>query len=96
MKRNDFFRPVIGACTVVSLPGFGAKSAMDAERSALITFRHEKLSNGDLQNHLNTCKLRTRGVGEGGLNALRVSTQIYNTYEEVNRTLEAVRTTWKG
>lgn len=70
--------------------------ASDAERSALITFKHEKLSNGDLQNHLSTYKLRTRGVGEGGLNALRVSTHIYNMYEEVDRTLEAVRTAWKG
>jgi selenocysteine lyase/cysteine desulfurase len=40
--------------------------------------------------------LRARGVSEGGMNALRVSTHIYNTFEEVERVLEAVRTAWKG
>ena len=66
------------------------------ERSALITFKHEKLSFSEVQNHLNTYKLRTRGVTEGGVNGLRISTHIYNTYEEVERVLEAVRTSWKG
>jgi selenocysteine lyase/cysteine desulfurase len=66
------------------------------ERSALVTFKHEKVPFGDLQNHLTTYKLRTRGVGEGGLNALRISTHLYNTPDEVDRTLEAVRTAYKG
>lgn len=65
------------------------------ERSALITFKHEKLLYPELQNHLDTYKLRTRPVGEGGVDALRVSTHIYNTYEEVERVLEGVRTAWK-
>ncbi|MEK6755499.1 MAG: aminotransferase class V-fold PLP-dependent enzyme [Bacteroidota bacterium] len=69
--------------------------ASDTERSALITFKHEKLPYLELQSHLNTFKLRTRGVGEGGVNALRVSTHIYNMFEEVERVLEGVRTAWK-
>jgi len=66
------------------------------ERSALITFKHEKLSFQEVQTHLDTYKLRTRGVGEGGVNGLRISTHIYNTPEEVDCVLEAVRTAWKG
>jgi selenocysteine lyase/cysteine desulfurase len=70
--------------------------AHDADRSALITMQHEKLPYQDLQNHLNTFKLRTRGVGEGGVNGLRISTHIYNSFDEVDRVLEATRTAWKG
>lgn len=66
------------------------------ERSALIAFKHEKLPYQEVQIHLDTYKLRTRGVSEGGVNGLRISTHIYNTYEEVERVLEAVRTVWKG
>jgi cysteine desulfurase / selenocysteine lyase len=66
------------------------------ERSALVTFKHEKLPFGDLQRHLDTYKLRTRGVGEGGVNALRISTHLYNTSDEVDRALEAVKTAYKG
>ena len=70
--------------------------AHDADRSALITMQHEKLPYLELQNHLNTFKLRTRGVGEGGVNGLRISTHIYNSFDEVDRVLEATRTAWKG
>jgi len=35
--------------------------------------------------------IRIRGVGEGGLNSLRVTTHIYNTFEEVDLLLEAIR-----
>jgi len=66
------------------------------ERSALITFKHEKLAFGAVLEHLNTYNLRARGVGEGGVNGIRISTHIYNTYEEVEKVLEAVRTVWKG
>jgi selenocysteine lyase/cysteine desulfurase len=66
------------------------------ERSALVTFKHEKVPYGDLQRHLDTYKLRTRGVGEGGVNALRISTHLYNMPEEVDRALEAVKSAYKG
>jgi cysteine desulfurase / selenocysteine lyase len=68
----------------------------NTERSALVSFKHEKVPYGDLQRHLDAYKLRTRGVGEGGVNALRISTHLYNTPDEVDRTLEAVRTAYKG
>jgi selenocysteine lyase/cysteine desulfurase len=68
----------------------------DADRSALITIQHEKSPYLELQNHLNTFDLRTRGVSEGGVNGLRFSTHIYNSFEEVDRVIEATRTAWKG
>lgn len=66
------------------------------ERSALTTIRHTKIAALELQKHLDTYKLRTRGVSEGGLSALRISTHLYNSPEEVDRTLEAIKTAWKG
>ena len=68
----------------------------DAGRSALITMQHEKIPYLDLQKHLDEFKLRTRGVSEGGVNGLRISTHIYNSIEEVDRVLDATRTAWKG
>ncbi|MBI3787674.1 MAG: aminotransferase class V-fold PLP-dependent enzyme [Ignavibacteriales bacterium] len=65
--------------------------ASDTERSAMISFQHEKLPFLELQSHLNTYKLRTRGVSEGGVNALRISTHIYNNFEEIDRLLEGVK-----
>jgi selenocysteine lyase/cysteine desulfurase len=70
--------------------------ASDTERSALITIRHDKMTYLVLQQHLDTYKLRTRPVSEGGVDGLRISTHIYNSYEEVDRVLEAVRTAWKA
>jgi cysteine desulfurase/selenocysteine lyase len=70
--------------------------ANDAERSAIVTFKHEKLPYLELQRHLDTYKLRTRAVTEGGVDGLRTSTHIYNTFEEVERLLDAVKTAWKG
>jgi len=61
-------------------------------RSAMITFRHRTLPYLKLQEHLDTYKLRTRGVNEANLGALRVSTHIYNSPEEVDRVLEGVKT----
>ncbi len=79
------------------IPMVKVLSPADSEmRSALITFKHEKLPYPELQRHLDTYKLRTRPVSEGGVDALRVSTHIYNSFEEVERVLEGVRTAWKG
>jgi len=60
-------------------------------RSAMVTFMHDTLPYPKLQEHLNTYQLRTRSVSEGGLAALRLSTHIYNSFEEVERVLEGVR-----
>lgn len=62
-----------------------------AERSAIVTFMHDKIPYLELQQHLSNLNLRTRGVSEGGLAALRVSTHIYNNYEELDHVLEGVR-----
>jgi cysteine desulfurase / selenocysteine lyase len=70
--------------------------ANDADRSALITFKHEKVPYPDLQRHLDTFKLRTRAVSEGGVDALRVATHVYNSFDEVDRVIEGVRAAWKG
>lgn len=68
----------------------------EAEQSAMITFVHEKIPYLELQTHLNTYKLRTRGVGEGGVNGLRISCHLYNSFEEIDRLLEGLRTAKSG
>ena len=60
-------------------------------RSAMTTFEHERIPQLKLQEYLNTLNLRTRNVTEGGLAALRISTHIYNTFEEVQRVVDGVR-----
>ncbi|MDZ7290505.1 MAG: aminotransferase class V-fold PLP-dependent enzyme [candidate division KSB1 bacterium] len=63
-----------------------------AERSAMITFKMKNIEYLKLQSFLaEKYKLRTRGVGEAGLKALRLSWHIYNSFEEVNRVLEGVQ-----
>lgn len=74
-----------------AIPGVTVLSpADDAMRSAMITFMHARLPYLEVQKLLDTLNLRTRGVSEGGLAALRVSTHIYNSPEEVDRVLEGV------
>jgi selenocysteine lyase/cysteine desulfurase len=68
----------------------------DSMRSAMITFMHENIPYLELQEYLNTFKLRTRGVSEGGLAALRISTHVYNSFDEVETVLEGVRTAGKS
>jgi cysteine desulfurase/selenocysteine lyase len=79
------------------IPDVTVLSPADAGmRSAMVTFMHKKIPHMEMQEHLNTYQLRTRSVTEGGLAALRVSTHIYNTPEEVERVLEGVRTAGKS
>jgi selenocysteine lyase/cysteine desulfurase len=75
------------------IPNVGILSPLDqAERGAMITFKMKNIDYLKLQSFLaEKYKLRTRGVGEAGLNALRVSWHIYNSFEEVNRVLQGVR-----
>ncbi|MEX1139557.1 MAG: aminotransferase class V-fold PLP-dependent enzyme [Bacteroidota bacterium] len=65
--------------------------AMDSERSAMITFQHVTIPYLEMQAHLNTYKLRTRGVAEGGVNGLRISCHIYNNHEEIDRMVEGLK-----
>ena len=57
----------------------------------MTTFQHRSVPNMKLQEHLDTFKLRTRAVAEGGMAALRISTHIYNSPEEVDRVIDGVR-----
>jgi cysteine desulfurase / selenocysteine lyase len=81
---------------LAQIPGVVVLSpADDSMRSAMVTFMHEKLPYLKLQEHLDTFHLRTRGVSEGGLAALRVSLHLYNSPADVERVLEGVRTAVK-
>jgi selenocysteine lyase/cysteine desulfurase len=74
------------------IPGVTVLSPADESmRGAMITLAHRDIPHLKLQEHLNTFNLRTRSVNEGGLAALRISTHIYNSPEEVDRVLEGVR-----
>ncbi|MFH1569863.1 MAG: aminotransferase class V-fold PLP-dependent enzyme [Gemmatimonadota bacterium] len=62
------------------------------EHSAIVTFRVDGMSKDDLQGFLSRkYQLRTRGIYEGGLDAVRVSLHLYNSYAEVERVVEGVR-----
>jgi selenocysteine lyase/cysteine desulfurase len=64
----------------------------EKSRCALTGFRLKNMPFDKFQNWLmEKYKIRIRGVGEGGLNSLRVTTHIYNTFEEVDLLLEAIR-----
>jgi cysteine desulfurase / selenocysteine lyase len=60
-------------------------------RSAMITFTHDRVPYMEMHTHLDTLNLRTRTVTEGGLAAVRVSTHIYNSFDEVDRVIAGVR-----
>jgi cysteine desulfurase / selenocysteine lyase len=63
----------------------------DGDRSAMVTFRHRKLGYSEVEARLARAKFRTRGVGEDRLDAIRISTHIYNNIEEVDRLLDNIR-----
>jgi cysteine desulfurase / selenocysteine lyase len=67
----------------------------EAMRSAMITLMHDQVPYLALQKQLDTYNLRTRGVSEGGLAALRISTHIYTMPEEVDRVIEGVKSVKK-
>jgi selenocysteine lyase/cysteine desulfurase len=53
------------------------------ERSKLQTFLSEKY------------QLRTRGIYEGGLDAIRISLHLYNSFADVDKVLEGVQAAGK-
>lgn len=74
------------------IPGVRVLSPEDPSlRSAMTTFEHARMSQLKMQEHLNTYNLRTRSVTEGGLAALRISTHIYNSFDEVQHVVDGVR-----
>ncbi len=63
-----------------------------SDRGAMITFRMTNRKIDKVQAFLaEKYKLRTRFVGEANLNGLRISTHIYNNFEEVERLIKGVK-----
>ncbi len=59
--------------------------------SAMVTFRVPGMARAEVQNLLaSKHKLRTRGVYEGGLDGVRISLHLFNSFEEIDRIIEAV------
>ncbi len=59
--------------------------------SAMVTFRLPGMARAEVQNLLaSKHKLRTRGVYEGGLDGVRISLHLFNSFEEIDRIIEAV------
>ena len=64
----------------------------ERSRASLVGFRLKNMEYGKLQGWLmENYKIRTRGVGESGLNSIRISTHIYNDFDDVNKLIEGVR-----
>ncbi len=79
------------------IPNVKVLSPADSSlRGAMITFTHNQIPHLEIQTHLNKFNLRTRSVTEGGLAALRISTHIYNNFEEVEMIIEGVKTAKKS
>lgn len=75
-----------------AIPGVTVLSpVLPSLRSAMTTFMHARRPHTEMQKHLDTYNLRTRSVTEGGLAALRISTHIYNSFEEVDKVIAGVR-----
>jgi selenocysteine lyase/cysteine desulfurase len=67
-----------------------------AEHSGIITFKIDQMPYQKLQGFLaKEYKLRTRGIYEGGLDGLRISLHLYNSFEEVERVLAGVEAAQK-
>lgn len=62
------------------------------EHSAIITFTLRNMDRSKLQNFLaEKYQLRTRGIYEGGLDAIRISLHLYNSFADVEKVLEGVQ-----
>ncbi len=63
----------------------------DSGRSAMVTFRLPGFPRNELQRFLaEKHKLRTRGIYEGGLEGIRISLHLFNSFEEVDVILTAI------
>jgi selenocysteine lyase/cysteine desulfurase len=64
----------------------------EKSRASIVGFKLKNMEFGKFQSWLTEkYKIRIRGVGESGLNSLRISTHIYNSPEEVDLLLKAVK-----
>jgi selenocysteine lyase/cysteine desulfurase len=62
-----------------------------ASRISLVSFRPRKLTYQQVGAALSKAGFRIRQVPEGGVNAIRVSTHVYNSKEELEAFLKATR-----
>lgn len=63
----------------------------EQSRAAIVGFRLKKIGHIDFFNLAIKNKLRIRAVSENGLNSVRASFHIYNTFEEANRLAALVK-----
>jgi len=64
----------------------------EKSRASLVGFRLKNMEYGKLQGWLmENYNIRARGVGESGLNSIRVSTHIYNDFDDINKLIEAIK-----
>ena len=62
------------------------------EHSAIVTFRLKGMPRAELQERLaREHRIRSRGIYEGGLEAVRVSPHVFSLADDVDRVIEAVR-----
>lgn len=78
---------------LVKIPGVDLLTPLDpASSAAIVTFGVKGRPYSDVQRRLqddHSC--RVRGIFEGGLNAVRVSCAVYNSFEELDRLIAGVR-----
>jgi len=83
----------LGSYTQERLLQFGSRIALltpteDRSRCGVTGFRIKKMTHDQFFRLCMENKVRIRSVAENGLNALRVSTHIYNTKAEIDRLME--------
>ena len=85
----------LGAALIAGLNELGVEVLSPQHRdehSGIITFRLRNMAYGELQQFLaEKYQLRTRGIYEGGLNGLRISLHVYNSFADVERVLAGVK-----
>jgi selenocysteine lyase/cysteine desulfurase len=57
----------------------------------MVGFRLKNMPHDRFQAYAAEKRFRIRTVGEAHLNSIRISTHLYNNYEEIDRFLEVVR-----
>ena len=76
---------------LLKIPNLEILTPLEPEYSAsIVTFRSKTHSKTEIQEALSERNFRVRSIGEHKLNAIRVSSHVYTSFEEVDRLLEAL------